>query len=84
MRKKKSTSEPTSILTIPGLQSAGWPAFLGIAVILIGILAFPVAFDIRFYFVQVGILIMFYATLVRPGELLVDMQANTQLVRQLL
>ena len=63
MRKKKSTSEPTSILTIPGLRSAGWPAFLGIAVILIGILAFPIAFDIRFYFVQVGILIMFYATL---------------------
>jgi branched-chain amino acid transport system permease protein len=61
--KKKTSGEPDNILTIPGLQNAGWPAFFGIAIILVGILAFPVAFDVRFYFVQVGILIMFYATL---------------------
>lgn len=45
------------------LQLAGWPLKIFMLLAVAAILAFPVALEVRFYFVQVAILTMFYATL---------------------
>jgi branched-chain amino acid transport system permease protein len=55
--------EKKNLLKQPGISSAGWVVKIALAVILLAIIAFPVAMEVRFYFVQVGILMMFYATL---------------------
>lgn len=52
-----------NLLKQPGFSSAGWVFKIAVAIILVAIIAFPVALDVRFYFVQVGILMMFFATL---------------------
>tara|TARA_B110000503_G_C7172235_1_gene424915 strand:- start:7835 stop:8875 length:1041 start_codon:yes stop_codon:yes gene_type:complete len=52
-----------NLLKQPGFSSSGWLFKSAVAIILLAIIAFPVAIDVRFYFVQVGILMMFYATL---------------------
>jgi branched-chain amino acid transport system permease protein len=58
-----ASSDRTNILKQPGISSAGWPIKIALALFLIIVLAFPVAIDVRFYYVQIVILVMFYATL---------------------
>jgi branched-chain amino acid transport system permease protein len=58
-----ASSDRTNILKQPGISSAGWPIKIALALFLIIVLAFPVAIDVRFYYVQIAILVMFYATL---------------------
>ena len=61
--KVLSENERAEILRPPGLRSAGLPVFIVSSVILVLLLAVPVLTDIRFYYLQVTILIFFYATL---------------------
>jgi branched-chain amino acid transport system permease protein len=58
-----ASSDRTNILKQPGISSAGWPIKIALALFLIIVLAFPIAIDVRFYYVQIVILVMFYATL---------------------
>jgi len=58
-----TSSDRSNILKQPGISSAGWPVKIGMALFLIVVLAFPVAIEVRFYYVQIAILVMFYATL---------------------
>ncbi|CAB4838255.1 MAG: branched-chain amino acid ABC transporter permease [Actinobacteria bacterium] len=62
-RRTITESERAEILRPPGLRLAGVPVFIAMAAILVLMLAVPVLTDIRFYYLQVTILIFFYATL---------------------
>jgi branched-chain amino acid transport system permease protein len=58
-----TSSDRSNILKQPGISSAGWPVKIGLVLFLIAVLAFPVAIEVRFYYVQIAILVMLYATL---------------------
>jgi len=61
--KINKTKSPSSSLRSPGFSGAGWRIHLAVAVVLLGLIALPFVPEMKFYYLQVIILIFWFAIL---------------------
>jgi len=60
---EKAKKSARKTLRAPGLSQAGWPVHLSAGLVLLGLVLLPFVPDIKFYYLQIVILVFWFATL---------------------